>query len=99
MGAVTRAGLRALWRRFARRPSSAAVREALRGQAGVGTVEAVEVSAAGRGGTLIIVRVRVGDGVDAQEAASLVADVLQRSVPHAELRVDVLARKKEGAAG
>lgn len=92
MGALVRAYLRSLWGRFARRPSSAAVRAALLGQAGVGTVEAVEVSVAERGGTLIVVRVRVGDGADAQEAASRVADVLHRRVPHAEIRVDVLAK-------
>lgn len=66
------------------------MRAALLGQAGVGTVEAVEVSVAERGGTLIVVRVRVSNGMDAQEAACCVAELLHR-VPHAELRVDVLA--------
>ncbi len=93
MRALVRACLRSLWGRFARRPSSAGVRAALLGQAGVGTVESVEVSAAESGGTLIVVRVRVSNGMDAQEAASRVAEVLHSRVPHAGLRVDVLAKK------
>ena len=89
MGFLIRAGWEALRRRLAPRPSSTAVREALRGDVGVGSVEAVEVSAAERGGALVTVELRIADGADAHEVASRAADRLQERLPAAEVRVHV----------
>jgi len=89
MGVLVRAGLRALRRRIAHRPSSAAVFKALRGQPGIGVVEAVEISVADDGGALVTVGLRVPDGLDGREAACRATDVLHKRLPHAEIRVDV----------
>ena len=89
MGFLIRAALQALRRRAAPRPSSAAVREALRGQADIGAVEAVEVSAAEHGRTLVTVGVRIGDGADANAAACRATDALHKRWPAAEIRVNV----------
>lgn len=76
-------------RRLAPRPSSAAVREALRGQAATGAVETVEISGAEHGGALVIVGLRVADGVDRREAAYRATEILRKHLPHAEIQVDV----------
>ena len=89
MGVLIRTGLQALRRRLAPRPSSAAVREALRGQPAIGAVETVEISRVEHGGALVIVGLRVGGGVDGREAACRATEVLHKHLPHAEIRVDV----------
>lgn len=90
MGVLIRAGLQALRRRLAPRPTSAAVRAALRAQAGIGSVHAVEVSAAEHGGALVTVGLRIAEGADAREAACRAADRLHERLPTAEIRVHVL---------
>jgi hypothetical protein len=89
MGFLIRAGWEALKRRVAPRPSITAVHEALRGQAGIGSVEAVDVSAAERGGALVKVDLRIADGADAHEVASRAGDRLHERLPGAEVRVYV----------
>lgn len=76
-------------RRLAPRPSSSAVGEALRGEAGIASVEAVSVSAAERGGALVAVDLRIVDGADAHEVASRAVDRLHERLPGAEIRVYV----------
>ncbi|MFY9315403.1 MAG: hypothetical protein WAO95_07565 [Burkholderiales bacterium] len=71
------------------------MREALRGKAGVGTLEAVEASAAETGGSLVTVRLRVDDGSDAREVACRVADVPHERLPAAEIRVLVAGMSAE----
>lgn len=95
MGILIRAGWRALWRRLSPYPSAAAVREALRGHAGIGALEAVEACAPDNGGAVIIVPLRAADGADAREVACRAADRLHERLPAAEIRVHVV----EGKAG
>ena len=89
MGFLIRAGWEALRRRLAPRPSSSAVREALRGDAGIASVEAVDVSAAEHGGALVAVDLRIADGADAHEVACRATDRLHERLPGAEVRVYV----------
>lgn len=65
------------------------MREALRGQAAIGAVEAVEIFGAEHGGAVVIVGLRVVDGVDGREAAYRATEILHKRLPHAEIRVDV----------
>lgn len=95
MGLLIRAGWQAVRRRLVSRPSSASVCEALRGKAGVGTVEAVEVSAAETGGSLVTVRLRVDDGSDAREVAGRAAEILHERLPAVQIRVLVLGMSAE----
>lgn len=89
MGFLIRAGWEALRRRLAPHPSGTAVREALRGEAGIGSVEAVDVSAVERGGALITVELRIAEGADAHEVACRAADRLHERLPAAEVRVHI----------
>lgn len=92
MGILIRAGWRALRRRLSPFPSAAAVREVLRGQAGVGALEGVEACAADNGGAVVIVTLRAAEGVDAREVASRAADRLHERLPAAEFHMHVLDR-------
>jgi hypothetical protein len=89
-GLLIRAGWQAVRRRLAPQPSGASVREALRGKAGVGTVEAVEVSAAETGGSDVTVRLRIDDGSDARVVAGRAAEILHERFPAVQICVLVL---------
>jgi hypothetical protein len=92
MGVLIRAGWGALLRRFSRPPTSAAVRAALRDQAGIGLVDAVDVCSAENGGALVSVDLCLAEGADAREAACRVADRLHERLPHAQISINVLMR-------
>lgn len=66
------------------------MRDALRGQTGIGALETVEVCSAEDGGALVTVALRVPEGVNARQAAFRATDRLQERLPAAEIRVHVL---------
>ena len=95
MGFLIRAGWQALWRRLMPRPSSARVNDALRGEAGVGKIESVEVTAAETGGSLVTVLLRIDDGSDAREVADRAAEILHGRLPAVQIRVLVFGMSAE----
>ena len=94
MGVLIQSAWAMLRRRLTRPVRDAAVREILREQAGIATVEAVQVGAARAGGCQVSVRIRLAEGSDAREVTRRAVEALREQLPITDIRLLALGAEE-----